>query len=113
VAADALGWIDFVDGRPQPVFTVSLDAVSALMNNSNWRGRAVGLLPPAVRTRFLVRGISRAAAHELGHYLLQTTGHALRGLMKPGVTADDILSPRSGTDRLDRADALRLLARAR
>ena len=99
----SLGWIEFVDGRPSNLITVSTTAAAALMRASRWNG-----LPKTVQRMFLVRAMARAIAHELGHYLLASREHAARGLMRGQLTADDIMQPRRSSDRLDRAQVERL-----
>ena len=94
----SLGWIEFVDGRPSNVITISASAAADLMQASRWSG-----LPKIVQRAFLVRALSRAIAHELGHYLLASREHALQGLMRGQLTADDIMQPRRSSVRLDRA----------
>ena len=99
----SLGWIEFVDGRPSNVITVSTGAAAALMKASRWGG-----LPKTVQGLFLVRAMSRAIAHELGHYLLATRGHSRHGLMRGALTADDIMQPTRSSYRLDRAQIQQL-----
>jgi hypothetical protein len=93
----SLGWIEFVDGRPSNVITVSTTAAAALMKASRWGG-----LPKSVQRTFLVRAMARAIAHELGHYLLASREHTVHGLMRGQVTADDIMQPHRSSYRLDR-----------
>jgi hypothetical protein len=99
----SLGWIEFVDGHPSNLITVSTTAAEALMRASRWNG-----LPKTVQRTFLVRAMARAIAHELGHYLLASREHAARGLMRGQLTADDIMQPRRSSDRLDQAQVERL-----
>ena len=99
----SLGWIEFVDGRPSNVISVSTGAATALMKASRWGG-----LPKTVQRLFLVRAMSRAIAHELGHYLLATSAHARHGLMRGALTADEIMQPTRSSYRLDRAQIQRL-----
>ena len=99
----SLGWIEFVDGRPSNVITVSTTAATSLMKASRWNG-----LPKAVQRLFLVRAMARAIAHELGHYLLASRGHARRGLMRGELTAEDIMQPTRTSFRLDRGEVQRL-----
>jgi hypothetical protein len=94
----SLGWIEFVDGRPSNVITVSVTAALALMKASRWSG-----FPKIVQRTFVVHAMSRAIAHELGHYLLASREHAGRGLMRGQLTADEIMQPRPSSYRLDRA----------
>jgi hypothetical protein len=99
----SLGWIEFVDGQPSNVITVSTGAATALMKASRWGG-----LPKPVQRLFLVRAMSRAIAHELGHYLLATRAHTRHGLMRGALTAEDVMQPTRSSYRLDRAEVERL-----
>jgi len=99
----SLGWIEFVDGRPSNHITVSTGAATALLRASRWNG-----LPKAVQHTFLVRAMTRAIAHELGHYLLASREHVAYGLMRGQLTADDIMQPRKSSYRLDRAQVQQL-----
>src|SRR5262249_12260126 len=99
----SLGWIEFVDGRPSNVITVSTGAATTLMKASRWGG-----LPKPVQRLFLVRAMSRASARELGHYLLATSAHTRQGLMRGALTAEDIMRPSRSSYKLDRAQVQRL-----
>jgi hypothetical protein len=50
--------------------------------------------------------LGRALAHEMGHYLLATPGHASRGLMRARIDASELADLRTGGFFLD-ADAAR------
>ena len=100
--AAGIGWIEFVDDRPQPVLTVSLTAVNGLVRNGRWSGRPFSSLPARASALFRQRAIARAAAHELGHYLLHTKDHAPRGLMRAVYMVAEIMS---GSAKLNRLDA--------
>jgi hypothetical protein len=99
----SLGWIEFIDGRPSDHITVSTGAAMALLRASRWNG-----LPKTVQHTFLVRAMSRAIAHELGHYLLASREHVAHGLMRGQLTADDIMQPRRSSYQLERAQVQRL-----
>lgn len=99
--AAGIGWIEFVDDEPQPVLTVSLAAVSRLLATGAWNGRPFASLPARASTIFTRRAVARAAAHELGHYLLRTREHARRGLMRAIYSVDDIMSGNTKHSRLD------------
>ena len=64
--ASALGWIEFVDGEPAPLVTVSVQRARDVLTDALWMGRSVRLLPAAVGTRFVARALGRAIAHEIG-----------------------------------------------
>lgn len=57
--------------------------------------------PMALHDRRLGVILGRALAHEMGHYLLNTPGHARRGLMRASIDARDFADLRSGAFFLD------------
>src|SRR5262249_29883737 len=89
----ALGWIEFVDGEPQPVTSISTPQARRLVEHVDWNGRPFKTLPAAVRTRLLSVALGRAVAHEIGHYLLRSRAHAPSGLMRASYTAYDAKDP--------------------
>jgi hypothetical protein len=107
---ESLGWITFVNGRPQPVGYVSIAAVRAILRASTWNGLPARQWPLATWRLLLTPALSRAVAHEVGHYLLASPAHT-RGLMQASFTADVLTQPRSVHDRLDPADVDRLRSR--
>jgi hypothetical protein len=68
-------------------------------------------LPHILSDLFLARALGRALAHEIGHYLLGTSRHTARGLMRahflPLELPESATRHRYGLDPVDR-DALRL-----
>jgi hypothetical protein len=90
--ASALGWITFVPpGQPASFVTVSVATARSLIARSNWMGRPFHQLPLGLSQQFVTRAISWSAAHEIGHYLLRTSGHSTSGLMKGRLTAPEIM----------------------
>jgi hypothetical protein len=59
--------------------------------------------PTAMQDQRLGLVLGRAVSYEIGHYLLQTSTHATRGLMRARIDAREFADLRSGTFRLDRA----------
>jgi hypothetical protein len=108
-AAGGMGWIEFEEGVPRPEMTVSLTAISTLMRTGTWRGQPLQRLPRSASTSFIQRALARAAAHEIGHYLLRSPFHTKAGLMRALFTVDDIMDDRSKSTRLEpgQVDALR------
>jgi hypothetical protein len=70
-------------------------------------GHAFATLPGALGDMFLGRALGRALAHEIGHYLLGTTNHSERGLMRAQFTPEDLLQeagqPLYGLDSRERS----------
>jgi hypothetical protein len=110
-AGPALGWVDFVQGTPQPLITVSMTEIATLMHAGRWQGRALDTLPGAVGKEFSRRALIFAVAHEIGHYLLRSTSHSKHGLMQAHVAADDILDPTASTLRLSASEIDRVRQR--
>jgi hypothetical protein len=115
-----LGWIRFVTDpdrdrgpAPVPVLMVSIAATRALVEATAYRGIPVVERPLALRRELLARALGRAAAHELGHYLMASPQHAAHGLMRARFRADDLLAQDAAAFRLDAADRRRLEARLR
>jgi hypothetical protein len=50
-------------------------------------------LPPIFYDLFLARALGRALAHEIGHYLLGTSRHAARGLMRAHLSPLELREP--------------------
>lgn len=105
---DGLGWIDFLDAVPQPAITISTSALSRLIEKGSWNHRAIATLPPQAARIALRHGLARAAAHELGHYVLRSPAHARTGLMRAQFTCDDLLDARARATRLEPAQIARL-----
>lgn len=103
-----LGWIDFVGAVPQPVITISTTALAGLIATGTWNHRTLASLPPHAARLALRHGIARAAAHELGHYLLRSTTHARTGLMRAQFSVDDLLDSRARATRLEAEQVARL-----
>ncbi|MFM9915802.1 MAG: hypothetical protein ACKVOX_08345 [Rhizobacter sp.] len=94
----ALGWIEFVDGQPQPLITVSLERARVVVSRAVVAGRLVQDWPAVVGERLTAVAIGRAIAHEVGHYLLQSPAHSRTGLMRAGLATRDLTE--RGTARL-------------
>ncbi len=106
-----LGWVEFVDGRPQP--RVYLSYANALSLFESARG-VVGLasrMPSLERDTYLGRALGRALAHELGHYLLASKTHTKTGLMKAGFTAAEFFSTETHRFSIDRDERAIVAAR--
>lgn len=107
-AHTGLAWIGFVNGEPQPRVTVSVSAVRRLGAAGTWHGRPFSSLPRRASVLFLQRALTRALAHEVGHYLLRTTAHAGQGLMRAVFSVDELMDTRPSLERLDRESSERL-----
>ena len=69
-------------------------------------GHPFPTLPTALADTLLGRALGRVLAHEIGHYLLGTAGHAPHGLMRPHFAPQELLEdtvqPLYGLDSHDR-----------
>ena len=115
-AAGGLGWIHFVSNpapTPAPVLMVSLAATRALVEATDYRGTPVAQRPLALRRELMARALGRAAAHELGHYLLASREHAVRGLMRARFRSDELVSDFGAGFRLEVPERQKLATRLR
>lgn len=87
----ALGWIDFVNGEPQPVITISPRRAEETVAKAVVFGRPSREWPGALARRMQAQALGRAIAHEIGHYLLRSASHSPRGLMRPEFTGQDFI----------------------
>jgi hypothetical protein len=69
--------------------------------------------PDAVVQHRLGLVLGRAVAHEIGHYLLNGSGHVRHGLMRASFQPREFTDLRTGTFDLDDASQLRIQARLR
>jgi hypothetical protein len=67
--------------------------------------------PPVIRERLAAQLLGRAIAHELGHYLLASTRHSRKGLMRASLSGSDLLTVDAGAFRLEPQQAAALAAR--
>jgi len=105
----ALASLPFVD-RVTPGDTVyaSLDAARQEVEAAE-----VEHFPPVVQERLVAQLLGRAIAHELGHYLLGSTKHSSKGLMRASFGGTDLLTPDAGAFRLEAEQAAALATRMR
>ena len=69
--------------------------------------------PPEILSRLAARLLGQAIAHELGHYLLQSTTHSRRGLMRSSFGANDLLRSAPDVFGLEPKQAAAVAARLR
>jgi hypothetical protein len=69
-------------------------------------------VPTVLQDRRLGVVLGRAVAHEIGHYLLQTSTHATHGLMRATIDVREFADLRRGSFRLDDAAQAHLAALA-
>lgn len=91
-----LGWITFSDrDEPEPLIHLSRANAFALLSEMTDASAAI----VARQEILLGRGLGRALAHEVGHFLLSSRLHTRRGLMQSPRTASGFFGEeRSGFD---------------
>lgn len=85
-----------LDQSDHPVAVASIDAAERILDTVTRRDE-----PALLHDRRLGIVLGRTVAHEIGHYLLSTSGHARRGLMRARIDASDFADLRSGAFFLD------------
>lgn len=104
-----LGEIVFgADGEPYAEIVIASEFLQQETEKLTWSGQPLANRPETLRQRAAGRAIGRVLAHELGHYLLRTRGHAHRGLMRPVYALPALLEPDTHKYSLDEAEAARL-----
>jgi len=87
-----LAWVTAIEsGRSAPLLFVSLPAVMEAVMRADALGRPVTQLTRALQDRLIARAVGRVAAHELGHYLLQSAAHEDRGLMRATYSSSELV----------------------
>ena len=109
-----IGWIGFIDGRPDSTIYLSYASAEKLLLDSR---PVVGVLmnmTRAERELLMGRALGRALAHELGHYLLATKEHTAKGLLKAVRSASEFfLVDRGRLFELEPAQRMQITERLR
>lgn len=89
-----LAWISFDDfGAPTSQIYLSHANALAFMKNSRETVGLVDAMTITQRHTYLARAMGRALAHEIGHFLLASKSHSVKGLMMASHTASEFFSP--------------------
>ncbi len=111
-APGALAAIEFdAGGLPSPRIAIYARDVSGFIEHTRVLGASDAQWPRAMHEQILARAVGRLLAHEIGHFVLATRGHAPRGLMRAEQTAEDLVAPTRGGLGLSPADVARLSRR--
>ena len=87
-----LAWvIPGASGTIPPAMFVSVPGVVNLLSAADYRGRPLSQRPQAIRDRLVAQAIGRAIAHEIGHFVHQSSAHTSAGLMRPRYSTDDLI----------------------
>jgi len=81
-----LGWTHIANGEVLPFVDVDCDRIRDLMAAPLIRA------VPAERLRLLGRAMARVTAHELFHFLTNTTKHSANGITKAAYSASELAS---------------------
>jgi hypothetical protein len=113
-AGTPLGWIEFMDGRPDSnIYLSYASAEKYLFESRSVVGLAMNMTR-AERELFVGRALGRALAHELGHYLLATKEHTAKGLLKAVRSASEFfLVDRGRFFELEPAQRMQITERLR
>lgn len=103
-----VGRIAFNASGPGRDIVLSLSSARNLVVRATLGGRPLSDWPAAVAEHFIPRVMGRALAHEIGHYILGTRGHATRGLMSASFRPDDVTLGSASRFSLPRPDAARM-----
>jgi hypothetical protein len=97
-----LGDTLFSDGHATPYIHLWPANAEALATGSDIGGRPFISRPREERDAILVRMLGVALAHELAHYLLDTTSHAAAGLLRNPIGVNELASADPAHLRLSR-----------
>jgi hypothetical protein len=96
-----LGAVDFDEaGAPLHIVTVFIVRLVTMIEEARLWHVPAWEWPRVIREQVVGRAIGRVIAHEIGHVLLRTTGHAPRGLMRAVQRADELVDPARNRYRL-------------
>ena len=101
-----LGWLMFENGEPTRDIHLSYANAEVFMEQSR---EVVGVGQKTLAERYRLLG--RALAHELGHYLLATTTHTPKGLLKGRRSAQEFFSPDRSSFAMDLGERREVAAR--
>ena len=74
--------------------------MTELLDRAELLGHPLSHWPRGTRERLIAQAIGRVAAHELGHYLLQSARHSETGLMRPQYSTEELVGPSLARFRL-------------
>jgi hypothetical protein len=107
----ALGWIVFEGLEPEHEIYVSYTNAERLLAESPGVVGAIDRMTPFEKQTLLARAMGRALAHEMGHYLLASKGHTLKGLMRSHITATEFFGHDNRNFKLDNGQRSSITAR--
>ena len=96
----ALGDTLFTGGHASPYIHLWRGAAEALAMSAEIEGRTFTSRSIVERDRILVHMLGVALAHELGHYLLDSSRHSTAGLLRATIEVNDLAYPQPSHLRL-------------
>jgi len=96
----ALGDTLFTDGHASPYIHLWRGGAEALAMSAEIEGRTFTSRPLVERNAILAQMLGVALAHELGHYLLDSSSHSTAGLLRATIGVSDLAYPRPSHLRL-------------
>jgi hypothetical protein len=99
----ALGWLVFDDGVPAPTVHLSVVNTQRLLEESFGVVGSIDVMKPWSHEMLVARALGRALAHEIGHFLLGSTAHTPRGLMRGDRVAAEFFQPGRSAFAIDRS----------
>ena len=100
--ATVLGDTLFTGGHATPYIHLFMGNAEALAVGAEIEGRSFISRPRVERDAILLQMLGVALAHELAHYLLDTTHHSAVGLLRGTLSVDDMAHPNPDHLRLTR-----------
>ena len=109
----ALGDTLFTDGHASPYIHLWRGGAEALAMSTEIEGRTFTSRPIVEQNEILAQMLGVALAHELGHYLLDSSSHSTAGLLRGTIGMGDLAHPQPSHLRLTNEQRRRIcLARA-
>lgn len=100
---DALGWVPFAGGHARQLVFLRVSRARLMT-----AGAITGVNPDGLKDLMFAKLLGRTVAHELGHVLLDSPGHADFGLMRASYRANDVLRVPASAYTLNAAERARL-----
>ncbi|HEU4938551.1 MAG TPA: hypothetical protein VFT39_19000 [Vicinamibacterales bacterium] len=100
----AVGDTLFTEGHATPYIHLWLGGAESLARDSQSDGQPFTRRAPLERDAILLRMLGVALAHELGHYLLDTSRHSSAGLLRQTMAAREMEQPNPAHLRLSRKE---------
>jgi hypothetical protein len=101
--------VPFFGGVPEPAIVMYPNAIVALVSTVTLHGSHEHEWPNALHDLIVGRVLGRALAHEIGHVLLRSSGHAAEGLMRAQHLVPDLVAADRRRFVLSESEVMRLV----